>query len=311
MDNAYQAGKRMLCGGYSAYTPTGKNYFVRAGRWNTRPAYGAIIYFYSSSMGRVSHVGIVTSARMSGGVYHIQTIEGNTSGRAYDRDGGEVAAKEYSFRESDVGHGRINGFGYPVFGSDTCTADEFIAVAKAEIGYIEKSSASHLDDKTGNPGKANYTKYGAWYGVNPGAWCQMFVSWCAYQACKSHQAAQRTGWQHEAAGWRYYVNGAPVGEGWQLIGGDWYVFDASGIMHTGWYETVDGWYYLYPDTGKMAMSTWIQDNGKWYYITRSGLMAVSAYAPDDSGRGWCWLQKDGSWNGNYNADPDPAYETVN
>lgn len=41
----------------------------------------------------------------------------------------------------------------------------FINYAITQIGYKE----------TGN----NYTKYGEWYGVNPGAWCDMFVSYCA------------------------------------------------------------------------------------------------------------------------------------
>lgn len=43
--------------------------------------------------------------------------------------------------------------------------EEFINIALSQLGYKE----------TGN----NYTKYGKWYGINPGAWCAMFVSWCA------------------------------------------------------------------------------------------------------------------------------------
>lgn len=46
--------------------------------------------------------------------------------------------------------------------------EEFINVALSQLGYKE----------TGN----NYTKYGEWYGINPGAWCAMFVSWCANKA---------------------------------------------------------------------------------------------------------------------------------
>lgn len=42
---------------------------------------------------------------------------------------------------------------------------EFINVALSQVGYKEKGN--------------NYTKYGEWYGVNPGAWCDMFVCWCA------------------------------------------------------------------------------------------------------------------------------------
>lgn len=45
---------------------------------------------------------------------------------------------------------------------------EFINMALSQLGYKE----------TGK----NYTKYGEWYGVNPGAWCDMFVCWCANKA---------------------------------------------------------------------------------------------------------------------------------
>ena len=53
---------------------------------------------------------------------------------------------------------------------------KFILTALAEVGYQEM-------DANGNTGTSgNYTKYGAWYGINPGAWCAMYVSWCANQA---------------------------------------------------------------------------------------------------------------------------------
>ena len=38
--NSYQAGQKLLCGGYTAYTPEGKTYFVRAGRWYKDPLPG-------------------------------------------------------------------------------------------------------------------------------------------------------------------------------------------------------------------------------------------------------------------------------
>ena len=60
--------------------------------------------------------------------------------------------------------------------------DKLMDVAAGEIGYYEKASNRSLDDKTANRGTKNYTKYGKWHGINPGAWCHMFVSWCACQA---------------------------------------------------------------------------------------------------------------------------------
>lgn len=56
-----------------------------------------------------------------------------------------------------------------------------LMVAEAEIGYHEKASNKKLNSKTANSGTGNYTKYGAWYGMNPAAWCAIFVCWCANQ----------------------------------------------------------------------------------------------------------------------------------
>lgn len=58
--------------------------------------------------------------------------------------------------------------------------------AKKEIGYLEKSTNSQLDSKTGNAGKNNWTKYardldklGVYnFPKNGYEWCDMFVDWC-------------------------------------------------------------------------------------------------------------------------------------
>lgn len=61
-----------------------------------------------------------------------------------------------------------------------------IALALAEVGYLEKKSADQLDNQTANAGSANYTKYardldalGDFYnGHKQGyAWCDVFVDW--------------------------------------------------------------------------------------------------------------------------------------
>mgnify|MGYP005869352125 FL=1 len=63
-----------------------------------------------------------------------------------------------------------------------------VAVAIGELGYVEKASNSQLDNKTANPGRANWTKYARdfdekypkWYNgkKNGYEWCDMFVDWC-------------------------------------------------------------------------------------------------------------------------------------
>ena len=58
--------------------------------------------------------------------------------------------------------------------------EDLIAVAMTQRGYCEGNNSSQLAGTVA--GSGNYTKYGKWYGINPGAWCAMFVSWCANQA---------------------------------------------------------------------------------------------------------------------------------
>ena len=62
------------------------------------------------------------------------------------------------------------------------SAEKVVAIARQQVGYLEKASNAYLDEKTANAGYNNYTKFGRWYGLNPAEWCDMFVSWCGAQA---------------------------------------------------------------------------------------------------------------------------------
>lgn len=80
------------------------------------------------------------------------------------------------------------------------TAKQLIAIAEAEVGYLEKKSNSQLDDKTANAGSKNYTKYardlykaGYYNGNKNGyAWCDCFHDHCHWIAAgKDAKEAQR------------------------------------------------------------------------------------------------------------------------
>jgi len=60
--------------------------------------------------------------------------------------------------------------------------DKIVEIAEKEIGYIEKASNKDLDNKTANQGTKDYTKYGKWFGSNPGPWCCKFICWVYNQA---------------------------------------------------------------------------------------------------------------------------------
>lgn len=300
---AHEAGKQLLCGGYTAYTPSGMDLFVKAGHFGLVPHDGDVVYFYTANLGRVSHVGIVEEARYKDGCYTIRTIEGNTAaGTIFERDGGEVARKTYQVTPGQIGpYNRIRGFGTPRYGTGLCTAEQLIETARSQLGYVEKASAKDLDDKRANPGSANYTKYGAWYGMNPAQWCQMFVSWCAYEACRT--AVERpTGWVRvqNSGDWMYRKqDGEYARNEWILDGGRWYVFDGSGLMIRGWFKAAEGWYFL-ADDGAMCSGQWVTRDGASYYLTKSGLMATSCYVRSDKPFAplryiYYWVDATGRW----------------
>lgn len=64
---------------------------------------------------------------------------------------------------------------YPAYGST------LLAVAQSQIGYVGSATS---DNQTGAnvTKRGDWTKYGAYTGVNNDSWCASFVSWCAKQA---------------------------------------------------------------------------------------------------------------------------------
>lgn len=322
-DKIYEAGKKMLCGDYSQYTPTGASYFKKHGNWIKLPSVGAIQYNYLKSQHRIAHVGVVVECSIDhkNRVFTVTTIEGNTSAKTWERNGGQVAKKVYENVPFDsVGTGtdnHIEGFGVPRFSTDTCGISEFLEVLNGEVGYIEKASNSSLGDiynkateeeKVQNKGVNNYTKYGEWYGQNGVAWCQQFISWCAWKACKLYNDKKNRGWVKKDGYWYYYSSKDIFLKGtWLYDDGRWYVFDKAGRMITGWFNGDGIWYYLAKD-GAMCENQWIETEGSWYYIGKDGVMATNCYVKDL--KGWCYLDEDGAWNGEYADKLEPGFEVI-
>lgn len=71
-----------------------------------------------------------------------------------------------------------------------CDVRKVIAIARSQVGYLEKETWDQLDDFTANAGDENYVKYSrdlAKYNFYNGskkgvAWCDIFVDWCFYAA---------------------------------------------------------------------------------------------------------------------------------
>ena len=101
-------------------------------------------------------------------------------------------------------------------------ASKVIAIAEAEVGYLEKKTNSKLDSKTSNAGYNNYTKYANdfdkkypnfYNGKKNGySWCDVFVDWCFVKAFGVDNALKLLGQPVKSCGagcsWsvRYFKN---------------------------------------------------------------------------------------------------------
>jgi hypothetical protein len=94
-----------------AYTPSGASWYQSKQAWSgptTNPERGWVVFFYSDSAGRISHVGLVRGPKGSDGL--VPTVEGNTNG-AGSAEGGSVLLKRRDPNQSLSF--RIAGYGRP------------------------------------------------------------------------------------------------------------------------------------------------------------------------------------------------------
>ena len=134
--------------------------------------------------------------------------------------------------------------------------EKVIAVADAEVGYLEKRTNSQLDSKTANAGSANYTKYardldnikGFFNGAKNGhPWCSVFVSWCfvkAYGAAAAKSLLCQPATNSYAAGCmqavKYFKNKKQFYKT-PKVGDQIFFLDSAGdAAHTGLVYKVDG-----------------------------------------------------------------------
>ena len=81
-------------------------------------------------------------------------------------------------------------------------------------------------------------------------------------------------------------------EGWYLDGEDWYYYDASGLVASGWRAIKGYWYYLDPNNdNKLVSDSWESINNKWYHFRASGAMSTNWLSLDGE---WYWLAGDGA-----------------
>ncbi|MCC8066403.1 MAG: glucosaminidase domain-containing protein [Clostridiales bacterium] len=160
-----------------------------------------------------------------------------------------------------------------------------IAVAEAEIGYLEKASNASLDSKTTNAGSANYTKYGRdMHNLLPSvmdfpaAWCDAFVDWCFYKAFGETVAKQLLCGNFDdytVNSAQYYKNKGQWHTSSPKAGDQVFFKNSSGICHTGLVTKVDS-SKIYTIEGNTSSASGVVANGgcvrdKSYALTYSSI----------------------------------------
>lgn len=84
---------------------------------------------------------------------------------------------------------------------------------------------------------------------------------------------------------------------WEQVNGNWWAFDESGYIKTGWMrdEDYNGWSYLDPEHG--MQTGWVLIDGKWCYFHptsdgRKGILYVGRLTPDGY-----YVDENGVWDG--------------
>ena len=115
-------------------------------------------------------------------------------------------------------------------------------------------------------------------------------------------------WMQDEHGWwlRFADSSYPKAEkrgtngiayAWEQVNGNWWAFDESGYIKTGWMrdEDYNGWFYLDPEHG--MQTGWVLIDGKWHYFHptsdgRKGILYVGRLTPDGY-----YVDENGVWDG--------------
>ena len=79
--------------------------------------------------------------------------------------------------------------------------------------------------------------------------------------------------KHSDGNWYYFDQSGEMATGWKKIADKWYYFDVEGAMKTGWVKYKDTWYYLNSKDGSMVSNEFVRAGQGWYYIKADGTMA--------------------------------------
>lgn len=131
-----------------------------------------------------------------------------------------------------------------------------------------------------------------------------------YEVMTGVRSTDERGWHTDGKGSWWYQTGATSSEyatGWLKVGTNWYYFDKSGWMLTGWvlasWDGSDECWWYFDNNGALQFDKWLEYNNGWYMLLSDGRMATgwqerdgNRYYLDETGRMVAgWLKLDDAW----------------
>ena len=229
--------KKLLCGNVYIYCPDGYNRFKNSGRIYSTPKVGDIVFFWSDSLGRWGHTGIVVGVDANGKGY--TTWEANTTSgnNVVVRNGGATCKKHYTLG------GRRAAFGRPDYeGNGISLSDQPEVTYSIGTGSVNalKVTASSLNVRSSiglNSTVVGSLKYGdivvpdkkAFLNGDPWFHVPAANGWISAKYLdgwvQEHDFGDK--WWYCLPGYKWYTDQVAY------INGEHYFFDASGYMFVG------------------------------------------------------------------------------
>ena len=252
-----EKAKKLLCGNVYIYCPDGYNRFKNKGRIYKSPRVGDIVFFWSSSLGRWGHTGIVIGVDSNGQGY--TTWEANTtSGNdVVVRNGGATCKKHYTLgaRKAEFGRPDYEGNGISMSNEpevtysigtgpvNTLTVTASSLNVRASIGTNSTVVGSLKYGDRVVPDKKAFLNGDPWFHIPAaGGWisAKYLDGWV-----QEHDFDDK--WWYCLPGYKWYSNQVAY------INGEHYFFDASGYMLVGSITfTTDENGVLKPDSGTIV-----------------------------------------------------------